>query len=89
MMIRDGHVARVRETINAYRFLLREPEGKGHLGRPSSEWEGNVKMDRGRTGWEVQTGFVWLGTEIRKCQILEKSAARMSKFRSFSREISV
>lgn len=52
-MIRKGHVARIRETINAYRFLLRKPEGKGPLGRPSRKWEGSVEMDVERTGWDV------------------------------------
>jgi hypothetical protein len=52
-MIREGHVARTREKINAYRFLLRKPEGKGPLGRPSRKWEGNVKMDLERTGCDV------------------------------------
>jgi hypothetical protein len=33
--------------------LLRKPEGKEHLGRPSRKWEGSVKMDLERTGWDV------------------------------------
>jgi hypothetical protein len=63
-VIWGGHVARIRETINAYTFLLRNPEGKGHIGRPSSKWEGSVAVDLERTGWEMQTGIVWLGTGI-------------------------
>jgi hypothetical protein len=29
-----GHVARMGETRNAYRILVRKPEGKSPLGRP-------------------------------------------------------
>jgi len=28
----------------AYRVLVGKPEGKSLLGRPSSRWEGNIKM---------------------------------------------
>jgi hypothetical protein len=44
--------------------LLRKPEGKGHIGRPSSKWEGSVTVDLERMGWEVQSGIVWLETGI-------------------------
>jgi hypothetical protein len=39
------HVARMREKRKAYRILVREPEGKGPLGRPRGGWVDNVKMD--------------------------------------------
>jgi hypothetical protein len=29
-----GHVARIRETRNAYKILVGKPEGKGPLGKP-------------------------------------------------------
>jgi len=51
--MREGNVARIRETINAYRLLLRKPEGKGPLERPSRKWVGGVKMDLERTRWDV------------------------------------
>jgi hypothetical protein len=40
-----GHVARVGETRNAYRILVRKPEGKRPLGRPRRRWVDNIKMD--------------------------------------------
>jgi hypothetical protein len=38
-------MARMGETKNVYRILLREPEGKRPLGRPRRRWVGNIKMD--------------------------------------------
>jgi hypothetical protein len=40
-----GHVARMRETRNAYRILVGKPEGKRLLGRPRRRWVDNIKMD--------------------------------------------
>jgi hypothetical protein len=40
-----GHVARMGETRNAYRILVRKPEGKRPLGRPRRRWVDNIKMD--------------------------------------------
>jgi hypothetical protein len=38
---------------NAYRILVRNPEGKRSLGRPRRSWVDNIKMDlrRRRMGW--------------------------------------
>jgi hypothetical protein len=33
------------ETRNAYIILIRKPEGKRQLGRPTHRWEDNIKMD--------------------------------------------
>jgi hypothetical protein len=33
------------ETRNAYRILVREPEGKRPLGRPRRRWVDNIKID--------------------------------------------
>jgi hypothetical protein len=33
-MIWTGHVARIRANMNAYRILVRKPEGKKSVGRP-------------------------------------------------------
>jgi hypothetical protein len=33
------------EKRNAYRILVRKPEGKRQLGRPSHRWVDNIKMD--------------------------------------------
>jgi hypothetical protein len=40
------HVARMGEKRNAYRILLRRPEGKRPLGRPRGRWVDNIKIDR-------------------------------------------
>jgi hypothetical protein len=40
------HIARMREKRNAYRILVKKPEGKRPLGRPRLRWVGNIKMDR-------------------------------------------
>jgi hypothetical protein len=39
------HVARLGERKVAYRALVGKPEGRRQLGRPSSKWEDNIKMD--------------------------------------------
>jgi hypothetical protein len=39
-----GHVARMRETKNAYRILMGKPEGKRSLGRPRGRWVDNIKI---------------------------------------------
>jgi hypothetical protein len=40
-----GHVARMRETRNAYRTLVGKPEEKRPLGRPRRRGVDNIKMD--------------------------------------------
>jgi hypothetical protein len=40
------------ETRNAYRILMREPEGKIPLGRPRRIWVNNIKMDLRDIGWD-------------------------------------
>jgi hypothetical protein len=40
-----GHVARKGEKRNAYRILVRKPEGKRPLGRPKRRGVDNIKMD--------------------------------------------
>ena len=46
-----GHVARMGESINAYRGLVGTPEAWRPLGRPRCRWEGNIKMDLRKAGW--------------------------------------
>jgi hypothetical protein len=46
-----GHVARKGEKKNAYRLLMRKPEGKRSLGRPRRRWVDNIRMDLGGVGW--------------------------------------
>ena len=40
-----GHVARTELSRNAYRVLVRKPEGKRPSGRLRRRWEDNIKMD--------------------------------------------
>jgi hypothetical protein len=40
------------ETRNAYRILVRKPEGKRPLGRPKRTWVDNTEMDLRETGWD-------------------------------------
>jgi hypothetical protein len=40
-----GHVAQMGEKRNAYRILVRKPEGKRTLGRPRRMWVDNNKMN--------------------------------------------
>jgi hypothetical protein len=47
-----GHVARMGEKRNAYRILVRKPEGKRPLGRPRCRWVDNIKMDLREIGWD-------------------------------------
>jgi hypothetical protein len=53
-----GHVARMGEKRNAYRILVRKPEGKRPMGRPRRRWVDNVKMDLRELGWD---GVEWIG----------------------------
>jgi hypothetical protein len=34
------------EKRNAYRVLVRKPEGERPLGRPRRRWEDNIKMEK-------------------------------------------
>ena len=38
------HVARTEVSRGVYKVLVRKPEGKRPLGRPSHRWEDNIKM---------------------------------------------
>jgi hypothetical protein len=39
------------EKRNAYRLLVRKPEGKRPLGRPRRRWEDNSRINLGEVGW--------------------------------------
>jgi hypothetical protein len=45
------HVACMREKSNAYRILVRTPQGKRTLGRPRHTLEDHIKMDVREIGW--------------------------------------
>jgi hypothetical protein len=53
-----GHVARMREKRNAYRLLVRKPQGKRPLGRRKRRWVDNIRMDLGEVGWD---DVDWIG----------------------------
>jgi hypothetical protein len=38
--------------MNAYRLLVRKPEGKRPLERPRRKWVDNIRMDLGETVWD-------------------------------------
>jgi len=46
------HVAYMGEMRNAYKILVRKPEGKRPHGRPRRRWEDNIRMDLKETGYE-------------------------------------
>jgi hypothetical protein len=56
-VIWTGHVARMRETINAYRVNMGNPDGRRQLGRPRHRWEDNIKRYVGEIGGTMWTGF--------------------------------
>jgi hypothetical protein len=49
----DGYVAHMGNVRNAYSILVGKSEGKRPLGRTSSRWEGNIRMNLREIGWEV------------------------------------
>jgi hypothetical protein len=53
-----GHVARIGEKRNAYRLLVRKPEGRRPLGRPRRRWLDSIRMDLVEVGWG---GVDWIG----------------------------
>jgi len=53
-----GHVARMGERGDVYRFLVRKPGSKRPLGRPRRKWEDNIKMDLQEVGCG---GMDWMG----------------------------
>jgi len=55
-----GHVARLWERRDAYRGLVRKPDGKRPFGRPRGRWEDNFKIDLQELGWGAWTGLASL-----------------------------
>jgi len=49
------------EKRGVYRVLVRKPEGKRPLGRPSRRWEDNIKTEIQEMGLGLWTGTSWLG----------------------------
>jgi hypothetical protein len=46
-----GRLARMGDKRNAYRLMVRKPEGRRPLGRPRHRWVVNIRMDLGEVGW--------------------------------------
>jgi hypothetical protein len=44
-----GHVRRMKR--NAYRLLVRKPDGRRPLGRPRRRWLDNIRIDLVEVGW--------------------------------------
>jgi hypothetical protein len=38
-----GHVARMDYTYDAYKILIKEPDGKGPIERPRCRWEYDIR----------------------------------------------
>jgi hypothetical protein len=38
-------VSRIGDKRDKYRVLVRKPEGKRPLGKPTRRWDDNIKMD--------------------------------------------
>jgi hypothetical protein len=47
-----GYVVLVEEVRNAYKLLVRKPNGKKPLGRPRRRWEDNIRMDLREIVWK-------------------------------------
>jgi hypothetical protein len=48
------------EERQMYKVLVGKPEGKRPLGRPMRGWKDGLRMDPGKIGWDVWSGFLWL-----------------------------
>jgi hypothetical protein len=49
------------EKRNAYRLLMRKPEGKRPLGRPRRRWVDNITIDLTEIGWGDMD---WIGLAL-------------------------
>jgi hypothetical protein len=47
-----GNVAHMEETKNAYKILVRKPEGKRPLGGHRRRWKDNIRLYLKEEGWE-------------------------------------
>jgi hypothetical protein len=48
---KGGHVARKGENRNAYRLVIRKPEGKRTLGEQRRRWMDNIRIGFGGVDW--------------------------------------
>ena len=71
-----GHVVRLGERRGVHRVLVRKPEGKRPLGRPSHGWEDNIKLDL----QEVECGgmdWIELAQNRDRCRALVNSVMNL------------
>ena len=54
-----GHVARMEEGRTAFKIITGKPRGKRPLGRSSSRWENNIRMDLEEMGTNAGN---WVGS---------------------------
>jgi len=52
VMRRTGHELHVGEKTNAYRGMIKKPEGKRSLRRPMSRMEDNIEINPTEIGWD-------------------------------------
>ena len=52
MMRWTGHAVHMGEKTNAYRDLVKKPEGKRSLRRPVSRMEDNIEINHTLIGWD-------------------------------------
>ena len=50
-------MARMRNTTNEYRILIRKPECRRATKTPACRWEYNIKTELKKTGWQC---VVWI-----------------------------
>jgi hypothetical protein len=48
------------EERKVCRVLVGKPEGKRPLGRPTRKWKDGIRIDVGKIGCGVWSGFSWL-----------------------------
>jgi hypothetical protein len=59
-----GHVARIKEKMNACGIMMGKPEGKRPPRRRRHGWVNNIEMDlEERDDLVVSTRFLWLRVE--------------------------
>jgi hypothetical protein len=52
------------EMVNAYKVLVRRPEGKRPLVRPRSRWEESIRVDLKETVWEGKGPFAGINLRV-------------------------
>ena len=52
VMRQTGHVVHMGEKTDAYRGMVKKPEGKRSLSRPMSRMEDKIEINPTETGWD-------------------------------------